>query len=88
MKAADFCMAAANLVSGDRNRKHGNIRDNFENIADLWSAWLNIDLDATDVAAMMVLLKLARTKTGEVNSDDATDASGYAGCLGELLGSD
>jgi hypothetical protein len=37
-----------------------------------------------DVAILMVLLKLARTKAGEHNIDDYVDACGYSAIAGEL----
>ena len=34
----------------------------------------------------MVLLKVARTKTGSLNRDDFVDMVGYAGLAGEIAG--
>ena len=90
MKAADIAAQAAVLLNGDRERTHGNKRDNHANIGAIWSAYLTralgvpVDLLPSQVAAMMVLLKVARTLAGEHNPDDAVDAVGYSAIMGEL----
>jgi hypothetical protein len=86
MNAAEIARHAADLVSGDRNASHGEAHVNFENIRALWSAYLDRELTAVDVALMMVLLKVARTKAGRHNPDDYVDAVGYAALAGELAG--
>jgi hypothetical protein len=88
--AGEFAETAAKLVTGDRDRTHGDKETNFADIAALWDAYLwmrrgrSTTLDARDVAAMMMLLKLARTQHGEFNPDDYIDMIGYAACGGEL----
>ncbi len=90
LKAREIAGMAAELVGGDRDRQHGQKRDNFERIATLWQAYLTIRRDAAeplgpvDVGHMMVLMKLARTQSGAVNADDYIDAAGYAACAGEI----
>ena len=90
MKAHEIAGAAAELLTGERQKTHGEKRVNHENIAGLWSAYLSrrIDRDApltgADVALMMVLLKVARTLAGVHNDDDFVDAVGYAAIAGEL----
>ncbi len=87
MKAQETLKTAASLISGDRARKHGDAQENHDNIARLWSAYLGKNLDAHDVACMMVLLKIARTQTGAINPDNYVDMAGYAAIAGELVGS-
>jgi len=91
--AREIAQRAAELVSGDREAQHGDKMNNFSNIAALWNAWIDVQqdmhgkevaLNVEDVAAMMVLLKLARTVTGKQNLDDYVDACGYAACMGEI----
>lgn len=90
--AKEICETAANLVSGERDRQHGDKERNFANIAQLWEAYLickaqRNDMDIItplDVANMMVLMKIARTLSGQHNPDDYIDACGYAACAGEL----
>lgn len=84
MKAHEICETAAGLVSGDRKAKHGDMVGTHANIARLWSAYLEVPIEAGDVALMMVLLKVARTMGGEHNPDDYIDMAGYAGCAGEI----
>lgn len=91
MKPNDFLRQATQLVAGERNRQHGDKRVNHDNIAELWSAYLKrltgdqeLELGASDVATMMVLLKVARTLAGEFNEDDYVDMIGYAAIAGEL----
>lgn len=92
MKAGEICTKAATLVGGDREKVHGEKGKNFGNIARMWNAYLGIrkerekELTATDVAIMAVLMKVARTQSGEFNIDDFVDIAGYAGCAGELGG--
>ncbi len=84
ISASAILYKAAELVDGDRQETHGRKQDNFQNISMLWSAYLEMDLSPKNVANMMVLLKVARTKTGKFNIDDYIDMAGYAGCSGEL----
>ena len=84
MKATKICKTAAKLVGGERHHLHGDTRKCHENIAKFWTAYTGIFLDEHDVAIMMALLKIARTKTGEVNLDDYIDGVGYLSIAGEL----
>lgn len=90
MKAADLLRQAAELIAGPRAELHGDMRDNHENIAELWNAFLRIRRDpvapltGADVAICMALVKIARTQTGEYNPDDLRDAAGYCGIASEL----
>ena len=84
MKTTQILQQAEKLVNGDRDKTHGNKLENHNNIALLWSAYLEIDITAKKVAILMALLKLARTKEGEHNIDDYVDACGYSAIAGEL----
>lgn len=90
LRASEICCRAAELVSGDRNRTHGDKRANHAKIAGLWNAYLKIrrlpdtPLGAGDVATMMALLKIARMELGDFNPDDAVDGAGYIAIRGEL----
>ena len=63
---------------GSRNGSHGDPIENHEHIADLWSAYLGVEVSATDVAACMILLKLCRFKIGGQDRDHWRDSMGYA----------
>ena len=88
MRAQDVCRRATDLVGDDRARLHGDARAVHDSIAALWSAYLGTPITARDVALMMVLLKVARTKTGAFNLDDYVGAAGYAGIAVEVAGRD
>jgi len=82
--ASEILQIASNLVSGDRQEQHGDKVANHNNIAKLWSAYLDIDISGHDVAVLMSLLKIARTKLGSFNIDDYYDGSAYIGIAGEI----
>ena len=46
--------------------------------------YLDLPLNGLDVALMMTLLKVARTKAGSHNPDDYVDMVGYSAIAGEL----
>ena len=76
---------ACEIVNGARNQTYGDVEDNFERIATLWSVYLDTAVTPIDVAMMMVLLKTARVSTGRVSHyDDYVDVAGYAACAYEI----
>ena len=80
----EFLIEAVKLVGGDRQRDYGDKVVNHSNIARLWSAYLDIPIQAHDVAILMALLKIARTKLGAVSKDTYTDMSAYSAIAGEI----
>lgn len=76
---------AARLVNGPRRAEYGHPRNNFEDVAAMWSIIIGVDgdlnrrLTADQVILMMVALKLCRGKTG-YKRDTAVDIAGYAQC--------
>ena len=84
MKSNQVLNQASVLVQGQREKDYGDKTENHNNIAKLWSAYLDIKIDAHDVALMMVLLKMARTKLGEVSKDTYIDMSAYSAIAGEI----
>jgi len=50
----------------------------------LWEGYLGVDINAVDVAAMMTLLKIARSKSNPKHLDNWVDSCGYMACGGEL----
>ena len=84
MKTQAYIDKAKDIVSTDRELIHGNKKINHDNIAKMWSAYLDRDISGRDVALMMVLLKVARTKAGSHNTDDYVDMVGYSSIAGEL----
>lgn len=94
MLAGDTLSQALHLVGGERARTHGDKYINHSRIASLWNAYLAnagsaVVLDATDVALMMALLKVARTQSGGAHNDDNyVDLAGYAGVAAETAAID
>ena len=84
MKAKEFLSKANVLVEGDRQKDYGDKLHNHSNIAKLWSAYLDIEITAHDVAILMALLKVARTKLGKVSSDTYVDMASYSAIAGEI----
>ena len=84
MKTKEFLSTSINLVEGDRQKDQGDKLHNHTNIAKLWSAYLDIKVSAHDVAILMALLKVARTKLGKVSSDTYVDMASYSAIAGEI----
>jgi len=71
-------------LKGPREKEYGNKKENHENIAGLWSAYLGRDISAHDVSILMLLLKVARLKSGQPSKDTNIDMVGYSAIAGEL----
>lgn len=84
MKRLEILEAAKDQVSGKRVNDYGKPEDNFGTIADLWSLYLDTPIKTSDVAIMMILLKVARIKNGGGSGDSFVDIAGYAACAGEI----
>ena len=80
----DLLMKAHTLVSVNREKDYGDKVKNHNNIAKLWSAYLDTPIEAHDVAILMTLLKVARTKLGQVREDTYIDMSAYSAIAGEI----
>lgn len=76
---------AEQYVTKDRAADHGDMEDNFREIAELWTQYTGHTLHSSDVAVMMALLKIARLKSNKDNPDNWIDACGYLACGGELV---
>lgn len=75
--------AAGKAVLTDRAREYGRPEDSFALIAALWSRYTGCDISTADVAAMMILLKLARVEGNPRHADSWVDIAGYAACGAE-----
>jgi len=84
MTRAEVLERALSCVNGARQLEYGQPEDNFGMIANLWSAYMGGIVTETDVAAMMVLLKVGRLATGAGSEDSWVDIAGYAACGGEI----
>lgn len=89
---------ARRCVCGDRDQQYGSPENSFKAIASMWNSYLYArglmenhtgkckGIKPEDVAAMMVLFKMARVATGQNKADNWIDAAGYAACGGEIGG--
>lgn len=84
MTRAEILHNAETCVCGKREQDYGSPENNFQVIANLWSAYKGVSFTATDVAMMMALLKIARIGTGTGTEDSFVDLAGYAACGGEI----
>ena len=78
-----YLETAIKLITGPRAHDYGDKIINHNNIAKLWSAYLDISISPHDVAVCMTLLKIARTKLGTCASDTYVDAAAYMAIAGE-----
>lgn len=89
----DILSGAENCVCKSREADYSSPENSFKVIASMWTSYLYATgkmpedngavLTAKDVAAMMVLFKMARVATGRGKADNWIDAAGYAACGGE-----
>lgn len=86
MLRSDILEEARIIITGDRQKAYGSAKDNFERIARLWSAYLEKEVNASDVANLMILLKVARSLGPSWKDDNYIDICGYAALAGEMVG--
>lgn len=86
MNRAEMLGRAKQAVCNDRNATHGEPERSFADIAELWSIYLGRNIGMHDVAAMMVLLKIARVSANPTHMDSWVDIAGYAACGAEVAG--
>lgn len=84
MNRSEILDTAKEYVTKDRAATHGDAESNFGLIAAYWSAHLNKNISAHDVAVMMTLMKLARAKANPKHADNWIDGCGYLACGGEI----
>lgn len=73
----DLAKEAGEIVQ-QRATEYGPPEKNLNHVAELWSAYLDVEITGWDYAMMMVLAKMARGKDGRVDEDTAKDIAGYA----------
>jgi hypothetical protein len=78
---------AHGIIYGDREKTYGHPAKNLKTIAAMWSAYMNNMDDANfvvtakDVAAMMMLVKVARFANDPSHRDNLVDVCGYAALI-------
>ena len=83
-----ICEKALRTINGERQDQYGNPEDTFFRIACLWSSYLGREIEGSDVANMMILLKMAREKGGKGKQDNYVDLIGYAALAARMRGYD
>lgn len=61
-----------------RAEEYGPPTENYAKIADLWEAYLGVEITPYDYAQLMQLAKIGRSKTGTPERDTEKDKMGYA----------
>ena len=92
MKKKDVLDAAAGTVVR-RGESYGDIKENFQRIADFWNVWLyhrglladGEGLEPQDVAMLNDLQKNARLVETPDHADSIIDKAGYAAVYGECV---
>jgi Domain of unknown function (DUF6378) len=76
---------AKNII-GERGADYGGIERNFQRIAEIYNLAVDGNIDAYEVAMLMVCLKLARTRECPKKRDNYIDMINYAAFACELVG--
>ena len=82
MKRDEILKQAEKLINGDRNKNYGDAKQNFQDIADLWSVFLGTKVTREQVAVCMILMKCSRLMKSN-HMDGWVDICGYAALGGE-----
>ena len=69
-------MDAINLVDQKRDEQYGDYKENLGRIAEMWSAFIGYEITAEDVALMMVLVKISRSRASYLR-DTTVDGVAY-----------
>ena len=83
-KREEILKKASKAISGERDKHYGSPEDSFSQIAVFWTNYLHTLVTTTDVANMMILLKMARAMNDPTHEDNWVDIAGYAACAGEI----
>lgn len=77
-KTGAILLEAHKLINGQRQEEYGDPKFSLRRIAELWSAYLEMEISARDVACLMALQKIGR-EAHEHKKDNLLDAAGYIG---------
>jgi hypothetical protein len=75
----DVLEEALRITSGERQNSYGPPEKDFTRTAAMWSAILDAEVKAKDVALCMIALKISRAKWSS-KRDNWVDIGGYARC--------
>ena len=88
MTREELLKKAAETVCGSREQAHGNPHGTFERIAKAWSAYLDVELTAADVAFIFFFFILFWFICILKLEDSWVDIAGYAACGSEIAVAD
>jgi hypothetical protein len=83
MNRGDILTEAARLTSSDRQNQYGDPRINHSRIAQLWTTYLETEIEPDQVAICMALVKIARLMETQ-SADSYIDLAAYAAIAGEI----
>lgn len=72
-------LKAQELIHGARNQDYGHPLDDFTRTAKIWSAILDVEVTAEQVALCMMGVKQSRLCNNPGHADSIIDIAGYAG---------
>jgi Domain of unknown function (DUF6378) len=78
---------AKEIVSGERREAYGHPKDNFSDIAKIWSVLFKVEIMATQVALAMIMLKVLR-ENHSAKWDNLVDLIGYTECIALIQGAE
>lgn len=81
---SELLTEANRIIGGDRAETYGDARESFNRIGLLWGDLLGQTVSATDVARMMVLMKVSRLHLHPDHADSWLDIAGYAALGAEI----
>jgi len=84
-KTLSVLQEAHKIIYGDREQTYGHPDKNLKTISKMWNAYITAvgerELNAKDVAILMILLKTARLANDPNNRDSIVDICGYAALI-------
>jgi hypothetical protein len=84
-KTMSVLQEAHKIIYGDREKTYGHPDKNLSTISKMWNAYVTAidgrELNAKDVAVLMILLKTARLANDQTNRDSIVDICGYAALI-------
>jgi len=83
MTCKEILNDAKKLIGGNRQKDYGDKLTNHQNIAALWSVFLQVNITAHDAAVCMALVKVARLMH-QHKKDSYIDLAAYAAIAGEI----
>lgn len=75
---------ALQLTEGDRQATYGDPIHNLTKMAQMCSAYFDVEISANDVAIIMVFAKLSRVPASPTHEDNYVDGAAYFAIAGEM----